>query len=541
MPTISTLTVDVESNTSKFSKGLKLATAGLGALAVGAAFAFKQFEDSEKIAAQTDAVLKSTGHSANITAKGVTDLATALSKKTAIDDEAIQAGENMLLTFTNIRNEVGKGNDIFNQATKTVTDMSVALGQDFKSSAIQLGKALNDPVAGITALQRVGVSFDEATKKQIDTLVKHGQTLEAQKIILGELNKEFGGSAKAQATASAQMGVALGNLAETIGGLLAPAINKVLGFLTQFATFVQETVVPAAKAFWTETIVPLAQSLAQNLGPALQGIAEWFQKVFDAVVPVAEAFGRELLEAAQQVWRVLQSNLGPMLKAIWNVLQDLWHIVEPVVKVWLAIQAVWVKIALEVLPVLLAVITKLVEIAADIIDAFLKVVGWFKDHFVDPIIGFFQRVVDWIKEKFMAAWDAVKGPVGAVIDFWSGKIETLIGWIKSAIGWLSALGSGVSDALAGTGIEQGVFSGINVGNHPSGPRPGHIPHGASGGFISKSGLAVIHKGEHLIPAGSGGGSTVIVQGWVGTPQETARKIRDELNKLAGRNAGSRIS
>jgi hypothetical protein len=86
----------------------------------------------------------------------VGDLATAVSKKAGIDDEAIQSGENLLLTFTNVGNEVGKGNDIFSQATQTMTDMSVALGTDMKSSAIQLGKALNDPVQGISALQRIG-------------------------------------------------------------------------------------------------------------------------------------------------------------------------------------------------------------------------------------------------------------------------------------------------------------------------------------------------------------------------------------------------
>ena len=73
-------------------------------------------------------------------------------------------------------------------------DMSVALGQDATQSAIQLGKALNDPVKGVTALRRVGVSFTAAQIKQIKTLVATGKTLQAQKLILRELNQEFGGS-----------------------------------------------------------------------------------------------------------------------------------------------------------------------------------------------------------------------------------------------------------------------------------------------------------------------------------------------------------
>ena len=52
----------------------------------------------------------------------------ALSKKSGIDDEVIKSGANMLLTFTNIRNEAGKGNDVFNQTLPILNDMSVALG-----------------------------------------------------------------------------------------------------------------------------------------------------------------------------------------------------------------------------------------------------------------------------------------------------------------------------------------------------------------------------------------------------------------------------
>jgi phage-related minor tail protein len=66
-----------------------------------------------------------------------------------------------------------------------MTDMSVALGTDASGSAIQLGKALNDPIKGVAALQKVGVSFTESQKEQIKTLVETGDTLGAQKIILG--------------------------------------------------------------------------------------------------------------------------------------------------------------------------------------------------------------------------------------------------------------------------------------------------------------------------------------------------------------------
>jgi hypothetical protein len=208
---------------------MRLAAAAAGiAIVAGARAAIQAATDQNKANAQTEAVIKSTGGAAHVTAQQVSELSGKLSEQTGIQDDVIQGGANMLLTFTNIRNEAGKGNDIFNQTTKVVTDMSVALGQDFKSSAIQVGKALNDPIKGMTALQRVGVSFSAEQVTTIKRLQETGHTLEAQKLILTELNKEFGGSAAAQATAADKMSAKWNNLQEQIGNKLLPAFNGVL-------------------------------------------------------------------------------------------------------------------------------------------------------------------------------------------------------------------------------------------------------------------------------------------------------------------------
>jgi hypothetical protein len=208
-----------------------LAMVGIPALIGFGAAAVKAFAESEQVAAQTEAVLKSTGGAAKVTAGHVGELAGSLSKMSGVDDEAIQSGENLLLTFTNIRNGVGKNNDIFDQTTQTMLDMSVAMGTDAKSQAIQLGKALNDPIAGVGALSRVGVTFTDKQKEQIKTLVESGKTMEAQKIILKELQTEFGGSAKAAGeTFAGQLGklkVAAGNFMEEAGAKLVPILLRI--------------------------------------------------------------------------------------------------------------------------------------------------------------------------------------------------------------------------------------------------------------------------------------------------------------------------
>jgi acid phosphatase family membrane protein YuiD len=120
--------------------------------------------ESNMISRVTEQRIRSTGGAAHVTAAQVGDLATSISKKTGADDEAIQSGENFLLTFTGVRNEVGKGNDIFNQAAMSATDLAAGLNhgevsaQGTQQAANLLGKALNDPVKGMTALRRVGIS-----------------------------------------------------------------------------------------------------------------------------------------------------------------------------------------------------------------------------------------------------------------------------------------------------------------------------------------------------------------------------------------------
>jgi hypothetical protein len=205
------------------SGALKLA----GAAALGSFLraAFDEAQEAKKVGAQVNAVIKSTGGVANVSAGHVLNLATSLSNVAGVDDELVASGENVLLTFKNIRNEAGKGNDVFDQATRAALDMSVALGTDLQSASILVGKALNDPVRGLTALQRVGVTFTAQQREQIKTLVQSGRTLDAQRVILKEFNSEFGGSAAAQATAADKLKVAFGNFAEAVGTALLPLID----------------------------------------------------------------------------------------------------------------------------------------------------------------------------------------------------------------------------------------------------------------------------------------------------------------------------
>jgi hypothetical protein len=285
--------------------GAAAGVAGLVALGISA---FNAAEESAKIGRETERVIRTTGAAAWTSATQVGELSSAISDKTGADDEAIQSGANLLLTFTRVQNVVGEGNDIFDQATQAALDMSTALGTDMSGASIQLGKALNDPIKGMTALSRAGVSFTEAQKTQVQTLVETGDVLGAQKIILAEVQKEFGGAAEAAGTPLDKLMVKFGNLQESAGTLLIPAVSAV-------ATVIGDNMVPAIEK-GTEFVTEHAEAvkflasvglvgLAAAYGPVIAGqvkmvaldVVKYVKGVAESAIYMGQAF---LTVAAQQ-------------------------------------------------------------------------------------------------------------------------------------------------------------------------------------------------------------------------------------------------
>lgn len=241
---------------SSFGGGIK---AGLGiaagALAIVkgldvvrdfAADSISEARDSQQVGAVTTQIIKATGAAAKISAGQVGDLSTAISNKTGVDDEAIQKGANLLLTFKQVRNEVGQGNQVFDRATAAAVDLSKAGFGSIESGSKMLGKALNDPVKGISALSRAGVTFTDQQKDQIKTLVQSGDVLGAQKIILGEVEAQVGGVAAASTTAGEKLKTAWDNGKEAIGTAFLPVLDEAQDALrTKLLPLITDKVVPA--------------------------------------------------------------------------------------------------------------------------------------------------------------------------------------------------------------------------------------------------------------------------------------------------------
>lgn len=213
--------------------GIAFTAAAAGIVAVGVD-AFKALQRIETIGAQTTAVIKSTGGAANVTAEDIAKLSDALEKKTATESESIREGANLLLTFTNIRNGAGKNERVFDRATELMVDYARAMGMNASDGAIQLGKALNDPIKGVTALGKAGVQFTEDQKGMIKSLVESGDMMGAQTIILDELQTQFGGSGAAYAGTFAGQ---IDTLKNNLGGMSEEIVIKLMPVLTSMLEY----------------------------------------------------------------------------------------------------------------------------------------------------------------------------------------------------------------------------------------------------------------------------------------------------------------
>ena len=223
---------------------------GLGKLALSAgiaAIAFKgfqflkdsvsKFNEAEQASAQLDATLKSTAGAIGLTREALDQQATAMSKVTMYDDDAIAGMQSLLGTFTDIKGAV------FQELTPAIADVASKMGQDLAGTAIQLGKALNAPADGLAKLTKIGVTFSEQQKAQVKAMVAAGDTAGAQRIIIAELNKEFGGSAEAAAKAGTGgltvLANRFGNIQESMGGLIVHGFEKLYPLLSKVMDIIE--------------------------------------------------------------------------------------------------------------------------------------------------------------------------------------------------------------------------------------------------------------------------------------------------------------
>lgn len=295
----------MQSMGQKMSLAITVPLVALGAASVKAAM------ESREAIAQVQQTIVSMGDSAGRSAEQLKALASKQMFASLYDDDDIlRKVSTTLLTFGKITGST------FDAAQQAAIDLSAKFGGDLQSSAMMVGKALNDPIKGLTALSKAGVSFSQQQKDQVKAMVAVGDAAGAQKLILDELNKQVGGSAAASAKANPFAGFthAMNDLKEVIGGVLLPALTPLVERITALIKGFGE-LSPAAQ----QTIVAIG-AIAAVAGPVLTV----FGSLVSAMAPFlgalsAIASGGGLLTAVSAGFAGLSAVLVPLLPVIAGV------------------------------------------------------------------------------------------------------------------------------------------------------------------------------------------------------------------------------
>jgi hypothetical protein len=318
------------------------AAVGLTALTAMGASALRAAEEAQVADNRLNNIVKSMGLFGTETeavTKRLSAFADQTMKQTAIDDEVIKSTQAKLATFKNLAATADETGGAMDRATLAALDLAAAGFGSAETNAVQLGKALQDPVKGITALARAGVTFTETEKEKIKALVESGQMLEAQNMILGAIETQVGGTAEATATGSAKMTVAFGEMSESIGTALLPLFEQLVPLVTGFFEWIgqnSKVVTVLVGIMGALAVAILAVNFALNANPIVKVITliaalatgvvlliDWLVKLYGGWDKLFKDLGKWLTDVGRTfktIWDGISSVVGGVL----NGISSLW-------------------------------------------------------------------------------------------------------------------------------------------------------------------------------------------------------------------------
>lgn len=380
-------------------------------------------QETEKLFDTTEQIIKSTGGAAGVTIDQVTKLADQMSRATAIDDADIVRASNSLLAFQNV------GADVFNEALGFAGDLGAVMGTDLQSATKMLGKALNDPAQGLSALSRAGIQFSQVEQDDIKSMVEMGNVTGAQIAILDKLQGTIGGTAAASATGVDKMKFAWGELQESAGTALSGAFNKVapslLGVFDKLTPIMERFGGTLGKAF--ESLAPIIEKLATALGP----IFDAFDAFIPVITPIIDLIATELVDALN----ILMPILEQLFEAFAPVITQLVDAIKPV----LPIIAEAITKLFEALSPLIPIIA---EFAGELIEALAPILPTLAEAFlaiVDALMPLIPPLTDLLKMILPPLTEVIK----VLVKVWKEGLEIevmlltgLINGLVTAAEWL---------------------------------------------------------------------------------------------------------
>lgn len=469
-------------------------------VAMGTA-AVRGFAQQQQAMAQVEAALKSMGGASGKTAAELAKTADALEMNSLLDaDVILQQVTAQLLTFGNVAGAQ------FDRAQQAALDMAQRLGGEPQAAAIQLGKALNDPIKGVSALTKVGVQFTEAQKAQIRAMVETGNVAGAQGVILAEVERQFSGAAKAAADTSPwrQAQVAIGQAGDVIGEALLPIIKPAAEAIASVARAFAELPEGAQKA------IVVVGVLAAALGPVLMVLGQLVTMTapFTAAIGMIGASGG-VMAAVSAAAAGLAAAFGPVLAvvaavaAVGALVYANWDKIAPVLEdLWATAQESLGPPLQEMIATLSATLTELWngplgQGIRDVVAAYGELLTWQMKVFGPVTIEVLRLFISYLSNTFKAIGegaraisalfrgdfttaaqavdeamnkvffglphlvrDSVRKLVEAVREWMVGKLDNVWEWVRSKIKTVSDAFYRLYDAVVGHSYIPDMVDGI---------------------------------------------------------------------------------
>lgn len=294
----------------------------------------------EQAEAQVRAGLESTRGVAGLTMEALEEGARSAAAQYKYSRSQIMDMQSILLTFPSVTSKT------FGDASQAIYDMSTRLKTDLQGTAIQVGKALQDPIRGVTALRRVGVNFSESQTELIKKMVEGGHAAKAQAFILRELQTEFAGSAKAAADAdplfkfnkmmgSIKMGV--GQLAMELLEKLTPALEFIADTFKSFFNFLKdnkEIIIDIAIGMGVAAAAIGIYEIVTNaaaIGTAIMTAAQWALNTAMTANPIGVLIvGIGLIVAGLIQWYRHTAQVRAVLMGLWELLKEFGRVVADI-------------------------------------------------------------------------------------------------------------------------------------------------------------------------------------------------------------------
>jgi hypothetical protein len=481
---------EAESGLSKLGAGFKKfgKIAAVGALAAGAAFVAvgKKLFDAAEAASTANARIETIagsmglfGDQAGAVSGRLVKLAEDQARLTGVSRETIKETSALLLTFKGVASSADEVGGTFDRAQTAALDLAAAGFGSATGNAQALGKALEDPTRGLTALTRSGVTFTAEEKERIRVLQESNRLGEAQAIILDAIEQQVGGTAAATANASDRIRETFGVLTDQIALSLAPTFEKLTDGVFKLIERFQE--------FWTvhgpaivEAFQRAQERAAETAATVREKLEPIIKRLFDRAV--------ELVGAFRDWWR----NVGP------GVLDSFRRLKDPIVELWTNIREAW---------------TNVKELIGNFRTGESDGKGF--ERFIDRLVSVFEFLLNVINLVITA--------VNRMLDVFrrvteSKAFQALLSGIGSIAG---AVGGGISKLRGITGLASGgivtrpTLAMVGEGGEPEAVIP-----------LSKMGQM-------------GGGVNITINGAI-DPEATARQIRRILED-SERRTGARLN